>query len=141
MKVRIKKLNKEAVIPKKSHVDDAGFDLTAVSIEEKNDVMVCGFGLAFEIPKGYVGLIFPRSSIAWTDMSLTNSVCVIDSGYTGEVKALFRHIPSIGKSIKYKSGERVAQMIIIPYPNIEFEVVNKLKDSKRGNKGFGSTGK
>lgn len=94
MKVRIKKLNKNAVMPAKAHGTDAGFDLVATSrVFDEHGSIVYGTGLAFEIPIGYVGLLFPRSSNAKTDLILSNSVGVLDSGYRGEV--MFKFKPSL----------------------------------------------
>ena len=147
MEVKIKKLNDKAVIPAYAHSTDAGLDLTAISHEykEEYDCDVYGTGLAIEIPEGYVGLIFPRSSNRKTNSYLTNSVGVIDSGYRGEIMISFKnrdvsfftdkHIPP------YNVGDRVAQLIIIPYPSIKLIEVNELSDSERGEGGHGSTGK
>jgi len=98
-----------------------------------------------EIPKGYVGLVFPRSSIRKTDLSLTNSVGVIDSGYRGELQATFKKVygPNDVRidQTDYKVGDRIAQIIIIPYPQITFVEVDELSITERGEGGFGSTGK
>ena len=147
MKVKIKKLNKSAVIPKYSKAGDAGMDLVANSREtDKYGNIVYGTGLAFEIPKGYVGLLFPRSSISKYDMNLTNSIGVLDSGYRGEVFFKFKRLNrAINKSDDkysiYNVGDRIGQIIIIPYPQIEFEEVEELSETDRGTGGFGSTGK
>ena len=145
MKVRIKKLNEHAVMPKYATPGDAGMDLTAVSkrIDEHGNV-VYGTGLAFEIPDGHVGLLFPRSSNSKKDLLLSNSIGVLDSGYRGEV--LFKFKPSdcrfkIDELDTYQVGNRIGQIIILPYPQIEFELINELSDTQRGPAGFGSTGK
>lgn len=141
MKVKIKKLHPSAVIPTKAHASDAGFDLTAVWSGWDNDskVFEYGFGLSFEIPEGYVGLIFPRSSIFRKDLFLTNCVGVIDNGYRGEVTVKFKsttgRIPD-----SYNVGARVAQMIIMPIPQVTFVEVKELSDTDRGSGGYGSTG-
>lgn len=140
MKIKIERLNADAIIPKYAKVGDAGMDLVATSRSEEYNIITYGTGLAIEIPKGYVGLLFPRSSIYKTDLSLTNSVGVIDSGYRGEIKFKFK-IDAINSSSFYNIGERVGQLLIIPYPQIEFEEVAELSDSERGTGGFGSTGK
>lgn len=164
MKVKIKKLHPDAVIPNYAKSGDAGMDLTALWSERDNEGnMVYHTGLAFEIPEGYVGLIFPRSSICKKDMYLTNAVGVIDSGYRGEVTAKFKASLRIlnplkvfwaiisGKKItgkiynvwnrKYFAGDRVAQIIILPYPQIEFEESDELSSTDRGMSGYGSTGR
>lgn len=142
MKVNIKKLNPEAVIPKYAKAGDAGMDLVAISktlteVGEDYGYLEYGTGLAFEIPEGYVGLVFPRSSISKTGAILSNSVGVIDSGYRGEVTARFKQIPG---SLEYNKGDRIAQLIIIPYPEIEFNEVEELSDTERGSGGYGSSG-
>ena len=168
MIVNIKKLHKDAVLPKYSKNGDAGLDLVAISkVYDKNGNVSYGTGLAFEIPFGYVGLLFPRSSNSKYDLSLSNSVGVLDSGYRGEVSFKFK--PSViflddsdidtesndfdyigvGKerllnedSIHrdYNVGDRIGQIIIMPYPQIEFNEVEDLSDTERSNGGFGSTG-
>jgi dUTP pyrophosphatase len=141
MKVRIKKLNENAVIPSYAKDGDAGMDLIATSIIGEEPFQITyGLGIALEIPKGFVGLVFPRSSIRKTDLSLTNCVGVIDSGYRGELQATFRKHKGVA-SKTYEVGDRVAQIMIIPHPPIEFDVVAELSDSERGEGGFGSTGK
>lgn len=142
LNVKVKKLHPEAVVPQYAKVGDAGLDLTAVSVELLGKGKVAyGTGLAFEIPDGYVGLLFPRSSIHKYSLDLTNCVGVIDSGYRGEVKAVFR-LTDYGHFDKmYSSGERVAQLLILPYPAVTLREVDELSDSERGFGGFGSTGK
>ena len=162
LKVKIKKLNENAVIPTYLKNGDAGMDLVATSrYYDENGNIVYGTGLSFEIPKGYVGLIFPRSSNAKQQLLLSNSVGVIDSGYRGEVmlkfkssvssfslktliKLIFNSETSINLitnfKISYYVGERIGQMIILPYPQIEFEESEELSETERGNGGYGSTG-
>lgn len=136
MKVKIKKTHENAVIPKYARNGDAGLDLTVVSSERVDSEHIkYNFGLAIEIPIGYVGLIFPRSSIYKKRQILSNSVGVIDSGYRGEISAVM-----LGTSkSSYAVGERCAQLIILPYPSVEFEEVKELTDTERGKKGYGST--
>jgi len=141
MKVKIKKLVPEAVIPAYSNPGDAGLDLVAtyVKVEDHNKYgyFEYGTGIAVEIPEGYVGLVFPRSSICKTGMILSNSVGVIDSSYRGEIKFRFKYVSG---TASYNVGDRVGQLIIIPYPTVEFEEVSELSDTQRGADGFGSTG-
>ena len=142
MQVKIKKLSPEAVIPQYAKDGDAGMDLVATSIKFDGTQITYGTGLSMEIPKGFVGLVFPRSSIRKTDLSLSNSVGVIDSGYRGEIQATFNQKAlSKNGSLLYGVGDRIMQIIIIPYPPIEFEEVNELNNTDRGQGGFGSTGK
>lgn len=145
MKVKIKKLHENAVIPSYAKPGDAGMDLTATTktFDDNNNV-VYGTGLAIEIPQGYVGLLFPRSSNAKTDLYLTNHVGVVDSGYRGEIMFKFRKsdcTKNFQEARLYDVGERVGQLIVIPYPSIEFEEVEELSNSERGTGGFGSSGK
>lgn len=142
IKVNIKKLNSNAVIPTYAKPGDAGMDLTAVTmafdVEHQN--YIYGTGLAMEIPEGYVGLIFPRSSNRKTQAYMTNHVGVIDSGYRGEVMVSFKNRDKDGDRAPYKVGDRVAQIIIIPYPLVVFDVVEELSKTERGEGGHGSTG-
>lgn len=142
MKVKIKKLSKEAVIPRYAKRWDAGMDLVATKIlSNEIDEIEYGTGLSIEIPEGYVGLIFPRSSIKKYDLFLSNSIGVIDSGYRGEMKFTFKKSNPGMYGEEYKIGDRIGQLIILPYPQIEFEEVDELSFSERGKDGFGSTGK
>jgi dUTP pyrophosphatase len=139
--VKVKKLDPNAVIPSYSKVGDAGMDLTITKeIENTSFSVSYGFGIAMEIPQGYVGLVFPRSSVRNQDLILSNCVGVIDSGYRGELQATFKKTNGLD-SIKYKVGERGAQIIILPYPTIYMTEVPELSDTERGSGGFGSTGK
>lgn len=140
--VKVKKLSPNAVTPSYSKDGDAGMDLTISSeIEDTLTSVTYGFGLAFEIPKGYVGLVFPRSSVRKYDLALTNCVGVIDSGYRGEVLATFKKTNGVGSdSLKYQVGDRAAQIIILPYPQIKILEVLELSNTERGDGGFGSTG-
>lgn len=146
MKVRIKKLHKDAVVPKRAHATDAGFDLycTETSIDWAKQELLCHTGIAFEIPEGHAGLIVPRSSIANKPLVLHNSVGVIDSHYRGEVTAKFIITDAREFLLNdggYHSGDRICQMIILPYPEIEFEEAEELTETDRGTCGYGSTGR
>ena len=133
------KLDAGAIIPKYAKGGDAGMDLYAVSFGiDQNNNYVFGTGLAMEIPEGYVGLIFPRSSISRTAHSLRNAVGVIDSGYRGEIMLKFDI--NTHNSPVYEIGDRIGQVVILPYPQVEFEEVFELSKTTRGNGGFGSTG-
>lgn len=142
MEVKIKKLNANAVVPKYAKDGDACMDLIAVSLHY-DDVkgFVYGTGLAMEIPEGYVGHIYPRSSNCKTDAYLTNSVGVVDSGYRGEVMVVFKSRCRDFNKAPYQIGDRIAQFCIDKVIPIEFSLVNELSDSERGEGGYGSTGK
>jgi dUTP pyrophosphatase len=138
--VKVKKLSDNAVIPSYSKVGDAGMDLTITrEIENTSFSVSYGFGISIEIPKNFVGLVFPRSSVRNQDLILSNCVGVIDSGYRGEVQATFKKTNGLD-SIKYKIGDRGAQIIILPYPQVEMIESDVLSDTERGTGGFGSTG-
>lgn len=140
LQVSIKKLHPSAIIPSYAKPGDAGLDLTAVRIiSDDSSQITYGTGLAFEIPVDYVGLIFPRSSIRKYELALTNSVGVIDSGYRGEVQFTF-HKTSHSNSTIYEVGDRIGQLVILPYPQIELIEESNLSDSERGEEGFGSSG-
>ena len=140
MEINIKKLDPNAVIPRYASVGDAGMDLYATSVSpERAPFVEFGTGLAIEIPEGYVGLIYPRSSISKTKYTLANSVGVIDSGYRGEIKLRFR-IEFDLDAVEYKLGDRIGQIVIMPYPQVQFKEVQELMATGRGDGGFGSTG-
>ena len=142
MKVLFKKLNKQAVTPSYAKDGDAGLDITAISrdivITEDYEYIEYGTGLAFEIPVGYVGLLFPRSSVSKKDILLSNAVGVIDSGYRGEVSFRFKRLA--WDSAIYNVGEKVGQLVIIPYPQIQLEQAKELSETERGANGYGSSG-
>jgi len=139
MKVKIKKIHPDAKIPFYAKPGDAGLDLTCVEVETDQllDKITCNTGLSIEIPHGYVGLLFPRSSVHKTGMTLCNSVGVIDSGYRGEIKMKF----NVKRWITiYKKGDRIGQLLILPYPKINFIESETLSKTPRAAGGFGSTG-
>ena len=136
--VKVKKIHPDAVLPSYSHPgEDAGMDVVAISREITDKYVEYRTGLALEVPKGYVCLIFPRSSITKKDLMLKNSVGVLDSGYRGELIFRFQKF----SEELYGVGDRVGQIMVLPYPYIRIEEVSKLKDSVRGEGGFGHTGK
>jgi dUTP pyrophosphatase len=136
LEIKIKKIHPNAIIPKYAHIGDAGMDVYAVSKKETGKFIEYGTGLSFEIPEQYVMLIFPRSSVTNKDLMLKNSVGILDSGYRGELILRFN---KIGEET-YEIGERIGQVMVIPYPNVEFIEADELSETKRGNGGFGSTG-
>lgn len=145
MEVKIKKLSPDAIIPSYAKPGDAGMDLTAVSYEYdyEHDNHIYGTGLAIEIPEGYVGLIFPRSSNRKTMSYMTNHVGVIDSGYRGEIFITYKNRDDNRQklnTVPYAIGSKVAQLIIVPYPYIELVEAEELTDTERGTGGHGSTG-
>jgi len=144
MEVKIKKLTENAIIPSYAKEGDAGLDLTATSYTCTENGHVYGTGLSIEIPSGYVGLIFPRSSNRKTNAYMTNHVGVIDSGYRGEIMITFKNRDGVHDNAQfapYKVGDRVAQLIIMQYPIIKLVETEELSSTERGEGGHGSTGK
>lgn len=156
MVVKIKKLHPNAVTPKYAKDGDAGLDIIATHVtSDFYQNIVYHTGISIEIPIGYVGLLFPRSSNSKKDVWLTNHVGVIDSGYRGEILFKYRHVQNevcadywvtdhkehLGIEFPiYKVGDRIGQLIIMPYPQIEFEESDELSETERGINGYGSTG-
>ena len=143
-KIEIKKLNKSAIIPTYGSIDAAGADLYANIMEEEtinpNETKFIKTGLAFAIPKGLVGLIFARSGLSCKrDLAPANKVGVIDSDYRGEIIVALHNHGNNSQIIE--PNERIAQIVFVPYVKGIFKEVNELCDTKRGNGGFGSTGK
>ena len=143
LEVKIKKLDEKAVIPSYAKPGDAGMDLTAIRYEYDYHYgnHIYKTGLAIEIPEGYVGLIFPRSSNRETDAYMTNHVGVIDSGYRGEIIITYKDKDRYGTKTPYYIGDRIAQLIIMQYPPIKLVEVEELSETERGTGGHGSTGK
>jgi dUTP pyrophosphatase len=142
MKVNIKKLTPEATTPTYAKEGDAGMDLTATSVKETDMYVEYGTGLAFELPEGFVGLLFQRSSVSKYHLSLANAVGVLDSGYRGEVSFRFKKTNGYpyANQVIYNVGDKIGQIMIIPYPKVEFTVIEQLLDSERGTGGYGSSG-
>ena len=139
MIIKVKKLHPDAVLPTYAKEGDAAMDLYAAElIKDKYGNYVYLTGVALEIPPGFVGLLFPRSSVSKTCLSLANSVGVVDSGYRGEIMLKYRHFNNLNSA--YKIGDRVGQIMLLPYPKIELIESEELSSTDRGSGGFGSTG-
>lgn len=157
LNVNITKLVPEAAIPQYSRDGDVGLDLVATSCHfDANGAVVYGTGIAIEIPKGYYGDLRARSSNAKFDLLLSNGLGTVDSNYRGELILKFKpsqrfcdrsdgyHIrdADCGQDAKlYEVGDKIGQLLILPYPLINFIEVESLSDSNRGTEGFGSSGK
>lgn len=144
MVVKFKRLVDNAIMPIRGTVGSAGIDLTAIQLtSETNEngevILVYHTGLSVEIPEGYCGLLFMRSSVYKKALSLTNAVGVIDSDYRGEIVGKFRTTLNAVPSV-YQQGERFAQLVIVPIPSFTIEEAETLGNTERGNGGFGSTG-
>ena len=143
-KINIKKLNENAVIPTYGSEFSAGADLYALSDEPiviaPHETVLVHTGVAMEIPTGYVGLVFARSGLA-TKRALApaNKVGVIDSDYRGEIMVALHNHGSEPKTVE--NGERIAQLVLVPYISADFNEVDELSDTARGEGGFGSTGR
>lgn len=160
LEVKIKKLVPEAKIPSYAHVDtegnpnDMGMDITCTSYEydPKYDRFIYHTGLAFKLPQGYGMLIFPRSSNTKTEAYLPNSVGVLDSTYTGELLFIYKlrssrqtlfpesdvkltDLEIENELAPYKVGDRIGQIVILPYPTINFVEVEELPTTDRGADG------
>ena len=157
IEVKIKRLSEKAVLPKKAFPTDGGYDMYATSIEfDDYGNIVYGLGWAFEIPEGYVGLLFPRSSTSKFDINMQNSIGLIDCHFRGEVKAKYR--PTSTQPVRgaktncievyqsnsadiYEVGDKVAQMVFIKLPETELKEVEELSKTDRGEGGWGHTGR
>lgn len=144
MKIKFKKHSNKAVIPTKGSEHAGGFDIVATSreyITEDNTVKYISYGtdLSVEIPQGFCGFLYPRSSITNKGLSLGNSVGIIDADYRGTIS--FRMYPvSLGDG-DYEVGERIGQLVVLPIPDLEFVEVKELSETHRGEGSYGSTGK
>lgn len=143
MTVRFLKMTEGARLPEYAKEGDAGLDLWATEVKEKNEHYEVKFGVAVEIPEGHLGLIMSRSSVTDMNLMLKNGVGLIDSTFRGELRARFKKVKFEDGTQEqlYKVGERAAQLVILPYPKIKPIFAEKLSDSIRGEGGFGSTGK
>jgi len=142
MILKIKKLNKEAIIPKYQSELAAGFDLHSIKdyVLKKGERKLIKTGLAFEIEEGYEVQIRPRSGLAFKHgITVLNSPGTIDADYRGEIMVLLINLG--GEDFEIKKGERIAQAVVAPVVQAKFEEVEELSSTKRGDKGFGSTGK
>jgi dUTP pyrophosphatase len=141
MKIIIERKDKNIELPRSIHEDDAGFDISSseeITIKPKEKVIV-KTGLKMIIPKGYVGLIWDRSGLA-AKHSIHTLAGVIDSGYRGEVGIVMINLSE--KEFKIEKNMRIAQMLIQKIEKPIFEEVNSINDeTKRGEGGFGSSGK
>lgn len=140
LQVKIKKLNENAVIPHYSREGDCAMDMYATSVNNTKDYIEYDTSIALEIPDGYVGLIFPRSSVSNKDLLLCNSVGIVDSNYRGSIKFRFKLTESLSSVPNiYDIGDRIGQILIIPIPKIKF-TEDELSETERNTGGFGSSG-
>ena len=144
MIIRYKKVHENAHEPVRGSEWAAGWDLSACATDwdDVNKVLVYHTGIAVEIPRGYVGLLFPRSSIYKKTLTQTNCVGVIDADYRGEilVKFALRYHSEIETPRLYGLGERIVQLVIVPVPEVAWFEVEMLSETERGENGYGSSG-
>ena len=144
MKIKIKKLTDRAKVPISGSACAAGYDLCA-DLEEPVQIAPhttekISTGLAFEIPEGYFGAVFARSGLSVKEgLRPANCVGVIDADYRGPVTVALHNDSDLPRTVE--PGERIAQMVILPFLTAEFETVEELSDTVRGAGGFGSTGR
>lgn len=156
--VKVKRMNPDAPMPVYAHDGDAGFDLcvTRDATLKPGETKILGTGIATSIPKGCVGMVFPRSGLGSRGLTLSNCCGIIDSGYRGEICApLHNNHPRMGiirrivarlrgendGTMSVKAGERVCQMLVMPYGQATLVEADELDDTERGEGGFGSTGR
>jgi len=143
VEVKFKKLDEKAVMPKKAHSTDAGMDMVAISRTETDQYVSYDTGIAMAIPEGYMGLLFPRSSISKKDLVLANSVGILDSSYRGSISFRFKTLNENSDSLvrlAYEKGDRIGQLVIMPFPDIELVEAKELDETERNGGGYGSTG-
>ncbi|MCP3973542.1 MAG: dUTP diphosphatase [bacterium] len=141
LKILVKQLDAELPVPRHAQPGDAGVDLYARVAGElvAGERTLVPTGVAVAIPEGYVGLVVPRSGLAIRHgISLVNSPGILDSGYRGELQVVMINHGS--ESFRYERGERIAQLVVVPYAAQSWEVIGELPASDRGVGGFGSTG-
>lgn len=142
VQVNFRRLDPEALPPRSAREGDAGYDLgTRIDfVLQPGERTALPTGVALEIPSGHAGLVLPRSGHARRfGLSLVNGPGLIDSGYRGEVEVLLINHGS--EPVVFHKGDRIAQLVIVAVPTVEFREVDALEESERGEDGFGSTGR
>jgi dUTP pyrophosphatase len=142
VKIPLRRLDPELSLPQRAHPGDAGIDLRSaetVKIPPEGWLSV-GTGVAVAIPDGHVGLVSPRSGLAARHgIGVANGPGIVDAGYRGELRVLL--INHGGETVAIERGERIAQLVVVPMTEIEFDEVDELPPSSRGDGGFGSSGR
>lgn len=142
MNLQISRLDARAVLPAQAHDDDAGFDLSALDAKKikPGERAMVGTGLAIALPRGYAGLVLPRSGLAAKHgISLVNSPGLIDAGYRGEIKVLLLNTDPKA-TFEVEPGMRIAQLMVIAVETPFLEEIAHLGETTRGAGGFGSSG-
>jgi dUTP pyrophosphatase len=143
LKIKFKKKDESSKLPYKGSLNAACYDVYAHSVKvQRPNKIVVGLGFSTEIPPGFKGVIVPRSSIAKTNWFLANSIGVIDSDYRGEWMMVLKTLESVVyDALPFAINDRCAQIYFEKVNDVEFEEVDELTDTIRGEGGFGSTGK
>ena len=145
MELKVKRVREDAILPTRGSEEAAGVDLYACLDESSltikpGETVMFGSGIACEFPEGYWGMVVPRSSIGWKKhLSIPQSMGVIDNDYRAEIKMVFTNIGTETQEIK--RGDRIAQLILLPYYTYNIVETDTLSDTERGEGGFGSTGR
>jgi dUTP pyrophosphatase len=137
----IRRLREDAVLPERAYAGDAGLDLAACERHElgAGERAVVGTGLAVAIPGGYAGFVQPRSGLAARHgISVVNSPGLVDAGYRGEIRVVLLNTDA-AEPFVVEPGMRIAQLVVLPVPELEPVVVEELPESERGVRGFGSS--
>ena len=138
----IRRLRPEAVLPERAYAGDAGLDLAACDRHElgPGERAVVGTGLAVAIPDGYAGFVQPRSGLAARDgISVLNSPGLVDAGYRGEVRVVLQNTDA-ARAFVVEPGMRIAQLVVLPVPEVDVVEVDELPATERGVRGYGSSG-
>lgn len=140
MEIRVKKVDEQAITPRYAHDTDAGMDFFALedAVIPAHQSASVRTGIAVEIPTGYVGLVWDKSGLA-SKHGITTMAGVIDAGFRGELR--FIVFNTTDEDYTFRAGEKVAQMLIQEFEHVGIVEVEKLSDTERGERGFGSTGK
>jgi dUTP diphosphatase len=137
----ILRLREDAVVPERAYSGDAGLDLAAcerVELAPGERAMV-GTGLAVAIPDGYAGFVQPRSGLAARHgITIVNTPGLVDSGYRGELRVILLNTDAL-ETFVVEPGMRIAQLVVVPVPEVELVLVDELAESERGVRGFGSS--
>lgn len=142
MELRVRRLHEDAVVPARAHASDAGFDLVSVQDVElaPGARATVGTGIAIELPTGWAGLVCPRSGLAARHgIGVVNGPGVIDEGYRGEIRVVL-HNSDLSESFSIRSGDRIAQLVLVPVPQVAVIEAEDLTAAERSAAGFGSTG-
>ncbi|MGH2674875.1 MAG: dUTP diphosphatase [Actinomycetota bacterium] len=142
MRIEFRKLDPDVVLPRRARDGDAGLDLHANAGQKvgPGERAMVPTGLAVAIPVGHAGLVLPRSGLASRQgLTLANAPGLIDAGYRGEIIVAVVNLDPV-EPVEIRKGDRIAQLLVVPFAEVEPAEVAELPPSKRGEGGFGSTG-